>query len=87
MAVCVQTSLLAVQVVPKLAFPLSHYIDCCRLVAKSCLILQTHGLYPARDFPGRKWVPFPSPGDLPGQGSELRSPSLAGFFMTEPRGN
>ena len=66
----------------------SHYILLnCHLVAKSYLILQTHGLYSARDFPGKKWVPFPYPGDLPSQEIELRSPALAGFFMAEPQGH
>ena len=33
-------------------------------------------------------LPFPSPGDLPNQGIESRSPALAGgFFTTEPPGN
>ena len=36
-----------------------------------------------------KWTgwPFPSPGDLPDQGTEPTSPALAGrFFTTEPPG-
>ena len=39
-------------------------------------------------FPRQEYwcgLPFPSPGDLPNQGIEPESPSLAGeFFTTEP---
>ena len=42
------------------------------------------------DFPGKEWVPFPSPGDLPDSGTEpvsLTSPALAGrYFTAEPPG-
>ena len=42
-------------------------------------------------FPGENtgvgWLPFLSPGHLPGLGIELMAPALAGgFFTTEPPG-
>ena len=41
-------------------------------------------------FPWQEYwrgLPFPSPGDLPNPGTELRSPALVGwFFTTEPPG-
>ena len=48
---------------------------------------------PSMRFPiflHRKWTgwPFPSPGDLPDQGTEPISPAVAGrFFTTEPPGS
>ena len=41
-------------------------------------------------FPGQEYwsgLPFPSPADLPNQGTELESPALAGrYFTTGPLG-
>ena len=37
-----------------------------------------HGILQARIL---EWVPFPSPGDLPDPGIELKSPALAGGFF------
>ena len=59
--------------------------------------LQPHGLQPTKffcpwDSPGQilQWLPFPSPGDLPGPGIKPTSPvspALVGrFFTTEPPG-
>ena len=55
--------------------------------------LQLHGLQPARllcpwDFPGKKGLSFPSPGDLPDLGIEPGSPALqADSLPSEPPGN
>ena len=37
-----------------------------------------HGILQARML---EWVAFPSPGDLPNSGIELRSPALAGGLL------
>ena len=60
--------------------------------SQSCQTLQRHGLEPTRflcpwNFPGKNTgvgLPFPSPRNLPDPGIEPASPTLAGFFTTEP---
>ena len=57
----------------------------CSVVSSS---LQPHGLQPARFLcPWDLGLPFPSPGDLPAPGTELRSPALqADSSPSEPPG-
>ena len=59
-------------------------------VAQSCLTLchlmdyTVHGILQARIL---EWVPFPSPGDVPNPGIELKSPTLqADSLPAEPQG-
>ena len=71
--------------------PLLFMYYCC-VVAKSYLTLRTHGLEPTRllhpwDFPGKNWLPFPSPGNLPNLGIKSTSSAWAGgLFTAEPPG-
>ena len=70
-------------------------MDCCCLVAKSCLTLcnPMDSSLPGSSVPGisqariLEWGAIPSPGDLPHPWIEPASPALAGrFFTTEPPG-
>jgi len=73
---------------------LSAWVTECS-VAQSCLSLfnptdcsppgsSVHGILQARIL---EWLPFSSPGDLPGSGIKPKSPALAGsFFTTETAG-
>ena len=70
-------------------FPKRCYFNSCCLVIKSCLFCDpmdcsppgssVHGISQARIL---KWLPFPSPGDLPDPGITPASPELAGRFFT-----
>ena len=64
--------------VAQLCLTLCNPMDCCQLGSS------VHGILQVRIL---EWLPFPSPGDLPGAGIKPVSPALAGrFFTTEPPG-
>ena len=64
-----EVKVLVVQLCPTLCDPMDG-----RLPRSS-----VHGILQARIL---EWQPFPTPGDLPHPGIELKSPALAGGFFT-----